>query len=70
MPIVRIELFPGRSQDKKLELARAITKAFETTLGSSPEDVTVQFCEIAQNDWVVAGKAFSIDPTRSSNEAK
>lgn len=42
MPVARIEMFPGHSSGKKLELAREITGAFGTIIGSKPADATVQ----------------------------
>ncbi|MBP7002672.1 4-oxalocrotonate tautomerase family protein [Amaricoccus sp.] len=56
MPIVRIELFPGRSSQAKLEVARAITRALQDIAGVSPESTTVMFTEVSPADWVVAGQ--------------
>ncbi|WP_368514724.1 4-oxalocrotonate tautomerase family protein [Rhizobium sp.] len=45
MPIVKVELFPGRSPEKKAELAKAITDAFERIGGITPAATTVIFVE-------------------------
>lgn len=59
MPIVRIELFPGRSHDVKMEIATAITQALEEKAGIQPSATTVIFSEIAPSDWVVGGKPYA-----------
>ena len=56
MPIVKVELFPGRSPEKKAELAKAITDTLERVGGIKPEATTVMFVEIPSNDWFVAGE--------------
>ncbi|MBK5568997.1 4-oxalocrotonate tautomerase family protein [Ensifer sp. 2YAB10] len=62
MPIVRIELFPGRSHDLKMEIATAITQMLEEKAGVHPNGTTVIFSEIAPSDWVVAGKPYAVPP--------
>jgi 4-oxalocrotonate tautomerase len=57
MPIVRVELFPGRSAEKKTELAREITSALERVADIKPEATTVIFTEINPREWFVAGEA-------------
>lgn len=59
MPIVRVELFPGRSAELKAEIAQALTDALEQVAGIRPEATTVTFTEVEQHDWFVGGKAYS-----------
>lgn len=59
MPIVRIELFPGRSADKKAEIGREITRVLETVAGISPEATTIVFCEVPPSDWMVGGETYA-----------
>lgn len=56
MPLVRIELFPGRTHEQKMEIAQAVTRALEQTAGIAPSATTIMFSEVAPSDWVVAGK--------------
>ena len=56
MPTIRIELFPGRSQEQKDVLARAMTDACIEVLGNTPDDVTVTFIEVQKSDWYHAAK--------------
>ena len=59
MPIIRVELFPGRSHDAKMELAEGITRLFEEKAGIAPAATTVIFTEVSPSDWVVAGKPYA-----------
>lgn len=59
MPIIRVELFPGRSYEVKMELAEGITRLFEEKAGSAPEATTIVFTEVSPSDWVVAGKPYA-----------
>ena len=59
MPIVRVELWPGRTQAQKRELARAITEAVCNIAQTTPEATIVIFQEIAKEDWAQAGRLAS-----------
>lgn len=55
MPLVTISLWPGRTPEKKEELAKAITDAIEKVLGSKREHVIVVFQDTPKENWYVAG---------------
>ena len=55
MPIVRIEMWPGRTKAQKAELARVITEAVVTIAHTRPEAVTVVFQDVAKDNWAQAG---------------
>ena len=59
MPIVHIEMWPGRTQDQKAELARVLTEAMVTIAHTQPEEVIVVFQEVAKEDWAKAGRLAS-----------
>ncbi len=61
MPIVRIEMFPGRTHAQKQELARAITEAVSNIAHATPEATIVIFQDIAREDWAQGGKLSSDD---------
>ena len=61
MPIVRVEMWPGRTQAQKRELARAITEAVCNIAHTTPEAVIVVFRDVAKDDWAQAGKLASED---------
>lgn len=55
MPIVRIEMWPGRTKSQKAELARLITEAVVTVAHTTPESTTVIFEDVAKENWAVGG---------------
>ena len=55
MPIVRIEMWPGRTLAQKAELARVITEAVVTIARTTPEQTIVVFQEVAKEDWAQGG---------------
>ena len=55
MPIVRIEMWPGRTHAQKQELARVITEAVVNIAHTTPEATIVIFQEVAKEDWAQAG---------------
>ena len=61
MPIIRIEMYEGRSVAQKRACAEAVTQAFCDTCGGTPAGVTVLFSDVARSDWATAGRLAS-DP--------
>ena len=61
MPVIRIEMFEGRSLEQKRACAEAVTKAFCDTAGGAPSSVHIIFTDVAKSDWAVAGRLCS-DP--------
>lgn len=59
MPIVRVELFPGRTAAQKAEYAKEVTRLAVEILGCPQESVDVLFIEIQGQDWVHAGKPYA-----------
>ena len=55
MPIVRVEMWPGRTQAQKAELARVITEAVVTIAHTTPEATIVIFEDVARENWAVGG---------------
>ncbi|MBS0393992.1 MAG: 2-hydroxymuconate tautomerase family protein [Proteobacteria bacterium] len=55
MPIIRVEMFKGRTREQKRELARELTEAFVRACGGKPEAVTVVLSDVDKQDWAVAG---------------
>jgi len=55
MPLVRVEMWPGRTQSQKAELARVITEAVVTVAHTTPESTIVIFEDIAKENWAVGG---------------
>ncbi len=59
MPIVKVLMYSGRSEQQKDELARAITDAVET-IAKAPRDQTiVVFEEVAKEHYYIGAKRAS-----------
>lgn len=61
MPVIRIEMFEGRTVAQKRACAAAVTQAWVETCGGTAASVTVIFSDVAKQDWAVAGRLAS-DP--------
>jgi len=55
MPIVRVEMWTGRTHAQKQELARAITDAVCAIAQTTPEATIVVFEDIERGNWAQAG---------------
>jgi len=56
MPLVRIELYPGRTPEQKTECARAIVEAVQKHLGSPPSATTVIYVDNDKGNWFSGDK--------------
>lgn len=56
MPMIRVELFKGKSRETKRELAEALTQAMIDTVGSKREAVWVVIDEVEKEDWAFGGQ--------------
>ena len=61
MPIIRVEMWPGRTHAQKQELARALTEAVCNIAQTTPEATIVIFQDVAKEDWAQAGRLASDD---------
>ncbi|QYZ68444.1 4-oxalocrotonate tautomerase [Neotabrizicola shimadae] len=61
MPMIRIEMFEGRTPEQKRACAEAVTKAFVETCGGTPQSVSIIFTDVARQDWATGGRLAS-DP--------
>jgi 4-oxalocrotonate tautomerase len=59
MPLIRVELFEGRSVDQKRALAQALTEATVKTLACSPAAVEIMFFDVPRSDWATGGELWS-----------
>ncbi|MEP9365886.1 tautomerase family protein [Xanthobacter sp. VNH20] len=59
MPMIRVEMFPGRTLQQKRAFAQAVTSSFVEICGGKPESVHVVFQEVESSDWAVAGTLIS-----------
>ncbi len=61
MPIIRVEMWKGRTKAQKQELARAITEVVCNIAHTTPGNTTVVFQDYEKDDWAQGGKLASDD---------
>lgn len=59
MPTLRVELFEGRTEAQKADLAKALTDACVKVLGGSADGVDILFYDIARSNWATGGSLWS-----------
>lgn len=64
MPIIRVEMYPGRSVEQKRELVAAFTDAMVRIGRAAPESVVVVFHEVAPENWGEGGRTPADQPPR------
>ena len=55
MPLIRIDLFEGRSHEQKKSLLEAITRETVRVLECSPDSVDIIFTDLRREDWATGG---------------
>ncbi len=55
MPVVRVEMWSGRTHAQKQELARVITEAMVNIANTTPEATIVIFQDIPKENWAQSG---------------
>ncbi len=59
MPIVRVEMYAGRTKSQKSDLAKAITEAMVNIAGTTPEDTIIVFEDVDKSNWAQRGSLAS-----------
>ncbi|MDO9353800.1 MAG: 4-oxalocrotonate tautomerase [Solirubrobacteraceae bacterium] len=70
MPIIRVEMFEGRTLEQKRALAEAITAAVVEHADAPRQSVRVIFTDMAKEDWAVGGELRSDRDAREATEAE
>lgn len=55
MPLIRIDMFPGRTVDQKREMTEVFTKEICRIAKCTPEDVNIIFTDVEKENWAFAG---------------
>ena len=55
MPLVKVEMMPGRTRDQKKRLAKAIAETVAEIAITKPEEVFVVFDERPAENWAQGG---------------
>jgi len=59
MPIVRVEMWPGRTDEQKRQLAGAITDAMVEIGKTTPEATIIVFEDVEKSNWAQSGQLAS-----------
>lgn len=59
MPVLRVSMLEGRSEEQKAAAAAALTVALEVHFGCRAEDVWILFEDMPRENWAIAGKLLS-----------
>jgi 4-oxalocrotonate tautomerase len=59
MPLIHIELFEGRTQEQKKDLAQAITRETSRIFACSEESVDIIYTDLKRENWATGGKFWS-----------
>lgn len=51
MPIIRVEMFTGRTKDQKRALVKDLTEAFVRSAGGTPESVQIVLTDVDKDNW-------------------
>lgn len=55
MPIVRVEMYEGRSVDQKREIVRGVTDVVARVTGNPPDAVHVIIEDVKRENWGIGG---------------
>ena len=64
MPMIRVEMFAGRTHEQKLNFAKAITESFVSICGGTPQSVQIIFSDVGKENWATAG-VLAGEPSKS-----
>jgi 4-oxalocrotonate tautomerase len=59
MPIIRVEMWTGRTDAQKRELARVMTDAMVNIAHTTPEATIIVFEDVDKENWAQSGKLAS-----------
>jgi len=59
VPLIRVEMFEGRSIEQKRELVEALTRETVRIARCTPEAVSIIIDDIKKENWATAGKLAS-----------
>ena len=59
MPVIRVEMFKGRTVEQKRALVRELTDAFVRTAGGTPQSIQIVIVDVEKQDWGSGGELCS-----------
>jgi 4-oxalocrotonate tautomerase len=64
MPIIRIDMIEGRTQEQKRRIVKAITETMMNVAGTNPEDVHIIIVDHPRENLAAAGQLLIDDATQ------
>jgi 4-oxalocrotonate tautomerase len=55
MPIIKVDMFKGRSVEQKRALAKALTDGYVQVCGGKPQSVWIVFEDVDKENWSIGG---------------
>ena len=56
MPLIKVQLYPGRTDEQKKDFAKIVTQSAVDILKTKPSHVIVVFDENPKNNWYQSGE--------------
>ena len=64
MPVIRIDMMEGRTQDQKRRIVKEITETMVSVSGVKPDDVRIIMVDHPMGNLAASGQLLVDDPTR------
>jgi 4-oxalocrotonate tautomerase len=55
MPVIKVDMFKGRSVEKKRALAKVLTEGYVQVCGGKPQSVWIVFEDVDKSNWSIGG---------------
>lgn len=59
MPVIKVDMFKGRSVEQKRELAKVLTDGYVQVCGGKPQSVWIVFEDVDKSNWSIGGELAS-----------
>lgn len=56
MPIIRVEMFKGRSREQKRELVKELTETYVRVCGGTAQGISIILSDVDKENWGSAGE--------------
>jgi len=63
LPVVIVEMWEGRTVEQKEKLIKSIARAFQESLGTKPESLSIVIHDVPKTNWGSKGEQASKLPT-------
>ena len=56
MPLIKVDMFKGKTREEKRALAEALTKAMVDTWGTNKDAIWIVMNDVEKEDWAFGGE--------------